>query len=164
MGGGCVVVMVALVMCLLVLGTEETTWKVGDSKGWQLNVDYAQWSRGKLFVAGDFLLFTYDKNTENVLEVSAADYASCTTIAPIAAYSDGNTTVLLANYGRRFFISGIPGHCLASMTLQIHESPEPVFSPLSPLTIPPVPSLSPPHQESSPPSALPRSARQSSNL
>ncbi|KAI5080167.1 hypothetical protein GOP47_0005646 [Adiantum capillus-veneris] len=158
---------------------EGTTWKVGDSKGWQLSVDYLQWTQGKVFEVGDFLLFTYNKSTENVLEVSAADYASCTTIGPIATYSDGNTTVLLENYTTRFFISGIPGHCLASMTLQIHvgspsptpspspspPSPEPTSSPFSPVTID-SPSVSPPspqQQGSSPPPALPSSARQSLN-
>ncbi|MCO5593118.1 hypothetical protein L7F22_047124 [Adiantum nelumboides] len=132
---------------------------------------------GEVFEVGDFLLFTYNKSTENVLEVSAADLASCTTIDPIVRYTDGNSTVLLSNYTTRFFISGIPGHCLASMTLQIHvgspaptpsPSPEPAASPLLPpaTIVSPTPYLTPPlsQQVNSPPSPLPSSASRSWNV
>ncbi|MCO5557212.1 hypothetical protein L7F22_010772 [Adiantum nelumboides] len=178
MRGGCrIMLVVALLALLFVLGVEATTWKVGDSQGWQLNVDYAEWTQGKVFDVGDFLLFTYNTSTENVLEVSAADLASCTTIDPIVTHTDGNSTVLLSNYTTRYFISGIPGHCLASMTLQIHvgspaptpsPSPEPGASPLLPPTtiVSPTPSLTPPllQQVNSPSSPLPSSSSRSWNV
>lgn len=48
----------------------------------------------------------------NVLEVTAADYASCNVDSPISTHSGGNTAFKLTATGTRYFICGIPNHCL----------------------------------------------------
>lgn len=48
----------------------------------------------------------------NVLEVTAADYASCNADSPISTHSGGNTAFKLTATGTRYFICGIPRHCL----------------------------------------------------
>lgn len=158
----------ALVLFVLLQGAEATTWTVGGSKGWALNVDYSQWLQGKVFEVGDVLLFTYNKTKENVLEVSEADYATCTVAEPIAFYSDGNTSVALKNDSTRYFISGVAGHCLDGMTLQIQmgaRPPAPAPAPTPARTSSPAappslssPSVSPPLPQDSPPPSLPNSA------
>ena len=48
----------------------------------------------------------------NVLEVTAPDYASCNVDSPISTHSGGNTAFKLTATGTRYFICGIPNHCL----------------------------------------------------
>eukprot|EP00250_Pteridium_aquilinum_P008692 c18140_g1_i1 orf=122-715(+) len=158
MGLGRLAVPVVVLVALLLQGVQGTTWRVGDSKGWQLNVDYGEWVQGKVFEVGDVLLFIYNKTTENVLEVSQSDYGTCTTVLPIANYTDGNSSVPLNNLTTRFFISGIPGHCVASMTLEIKMGvqsppPAPAMMPASAPTSPsvPYPTPSPPPSSLAPP-------------
>ena len=48
----------------------------------------------------------------NVLEVTQADYDSCNPGNPISTHSGGDTVFKLAATGTRYFICGIPRHCL----------------------------------------------------
>ncbi|WOK99833.1 mavicyanin-like [Canna indica] len=58
-----------------------------------------------------FLVFEYNKNFHNVLEVSKADYSACNAASPIATYTSGNDSITLKNKGHHFFICGFTGHC-----------------------------------------------------
>jgi len=48
----------------------------------------------------------------NVLEVTEEDYAACNPGSPISTHSGGDTTFNLNATGTRYFICGIPRHCL----------------------------------------------------
>ena len=48
----------------------------------------------------------------NVLEVTEEDYAACNPGSPISTHSGGDTTFNLTATGTRYFICGIPRHCL----------------------------------------------------
>lgn len=48
----------------------------------------------------------------NVLEVTEADYDACNAENPISTHSGGDTTFKLTATGTRYFICGIPRHCL----------------------------------------------------
>ncbi|KAI3833927.1 hypothetical protein MKW92_007897 [Papaver armeniacum] len=45
-------------------------WTVGDNKGWISNVNYTLWTKDIQFHKGDWLIFVFDRNTQNVLEVN----------------------------------------------------------------------------------------------
>ncbi|KAH7301349.1 hypothetical protein KP509_23G021400 [Ceratopteris richardii] len=142
MRAGCLAVLLMLLQTV-----EGVTWKVGDSAGWGLGVDYTQWVQLKVFEVGDFLLFTYNSSREDLLEVQPTYYATCTTIDPIASHTDGNTTILLSNSTSRYFISSIPGHCVAGVALEIqvgtpYLSPSPSPAPSSPPFFSPATSIS----------------------
>lgn len=49
-------ILVALAIFALAFpSTLATQWIVGDSAGWNLNVNYVDWAAGKTFVVGDTL-------------------------------------------------------------------------------------------------------------
>uniref|UniRef100_A0ACD5ZJK8 Uncharacterized protein n=1 Tax=Avena sativa TaxID=4498 RepID=A0ACD5ZJK8_AVESA len=114
---GAVVLVLMLALCgatTLVCG--ETDWTVGDGKGWTFGV--AGWENGKAFSAGDVLVFKYDPNAHNVVEVDEADYNSCTAAADAKTYTSGNDKITLSG-GKTFYICSFPGHCENGMKIAV---------------------------------------------
>ncbi|KAG6558167.1 hypothetical protein Mapa_000350 [Marchantia paleacea] len=99
---------------------------VGGDSGWVLPVqanaignNYTTWADSYNFTVGDSLVFTYNKESHSVLQVSGTAFADCTTSDPIKSWKDGNTTVSLTTEGRMWFICGTPGHCLSGQKFKI---------------------------------------------
>ncbi|XP_044447221.1 uclacyanin 1-like, partial [Triticum aestivum] len=70
----------------------------------------------------------------DVLEVSKADYDSCSTVNPIASLISGNDIVTLTAAGTRYFICGFPGHCTGGMKVKsdvVSDSSSPSLTPAS---------------------------------
>lgn len=60
----------------------------------------------------------------NVLEVTEKDYASCNADSPISTHSGGDTAFKLTATGTRYFICGIPRHCLnGTMHVKVTTAP-----------------------------------------
>ncbi|WOK91821.1 hypothetical protein Cni_G00512 [Canna indica] len=133
----------ALLVVLLAAGvglSEGAVYKVGDSIGWTImgSPNYTAWTVSKNFQVGDTIVFEYNKNFHNVLEVSKADYSACNAASPIATYTSGNDSITLKSKGHRFFICGFTGHCsggqkvdvrLAKSSSSAASSPSPAPSP-----------------------------------
>ncbi|XP_073021510.1 mavicyanin-like [Primulina eburnea] len=104
-----------------------TVYDVGDSAGWTIigNVDYNQWSSSKIFKVDDTLIFNYDPQYHNVLQVSRSDFHSCDATSPIAAYSTGNDSIPIRTSGHYFYICGFVGHCQAGQKVDIRV-PRPI--------------------------------------
>ncbi|CAA6659158.1 unnamed protein product [Spirodela intermedia] len=102
-----------------------TVHKVGDAAGWTImgNVDYAAWAASRTFRVGDTIVFTYNSNFHNVLEVNKVGFGKCSAAAPIATYTTGNDSIVLKSSGHQYFLCGIPG---TAMRL---SSPAPSGSP-----------------------------------
>lgn len=66
-------------------------------------------------------VFTYAKAYHNVLQVNAADYASCNTSNPMMTYATGNDTVAIKG-GLSYFICGTPAHCPAGQKISVNAS------------------------------------------
>ncbi|XP_020675768.1 basic blue protein-like [Dendrobium catenatum] len=120
------------------------TYKVGDEKGWTLNdkPKYIAWAKSKAFYVGDELLFQYDKQLHNVLQVNKQAYHKCNTEAPIAVFNTGYDSITIRSKEHLYFICGAPGHCEAGqkVSIKISKSKAPVEP--SP-TIEPPPSIDP---------------------
>ena len=88
-------------------------YEVGDKAGWTImgNPNYGAWAASKKFHLHDTVVFTYNKQFHNVMEVGKSDYKNCSATKPIATWSTGNDTVVLNTTGHRYFICGFPGHC-----------------------------------------------------
>ncbi|TVU43432.1 hypothetical protein EJB05_09905 [Eragrostis curvula] len=114
------VVILAVAMAA-VLGTAHgASYTVGAPAGsWDLRTNYANWASSITFRAGDQLVFKYTRGAHDVLEVSKADYDSCSGSSPIASFQTGDDTVPLRAAGTRYFICGVPGHCAAGMKLAV---------------------------------------------
>uniref|UniRef100_A0ACD6AG88 Uncharacterized protein n=1 Tax=Avena sativa TaxID=4498 RepID=A0ACD6AG88_AVESA len=97
------------------------SYTVGAPGGlWDLKTNYTRWASAITFYARDGLRFQYSVVEDNVIEVSKADYDTCNISSPIATYKTGNDVIPLVAAGSRYFICGIPGHCLAGMKVHVN--------------------------------------------
>ncbi|KAI3728848.1 hypothetical protein L6452_17492 [Arctium lappa] len=86
--------------------------------GWDTSTDLGSWASSETFTVGDNIVFSYTPN-HNVLEVSEADFDSCSTSSPISTDALTPTTIALTAAGSRYFICGTPGHCGQGMKVEI---------------------------------------------
>ncbi|KAL6871500.1 hypothetical protein ACP4OV_014329 [Aristida adscensionis] len=101
----------ATAVAALAATASATDYTVGGSDGWDTFVNYDKWAAGKTFMVGDTITFKY-MPYHNVLEVTEADYGTCSSDSPLSTHSGTNTTFKLTATGTRYFICGIPRHCL----------------------------------------------------
>ncbi|KAI5315967.1 hypothetical protein L3X38_045143 [Prunus dulcis] len=133
-------------------------YKVGDSHGWtdQGHFNYKTWSSNKHFTVGDTLVFEYDAEKENLVQVDHKGYKECMAKDPLFTFASGNDNVKITMPGDFFYISSLHDHCKAGQKLhiQVHASSStpspsqtPSFSSPSPspvhLSPSPTPSASP---------------------
>ncbi|KAI3899635.1 hypothetical protein MKW92_051047 [Papaver armeniacum] len=88
---------------------DATVYNVGEAAGWsgKSGFNYTDWELVPTFLVGDdSLRFVYDRNTTNVLEVTASDFESCNATSPLAAYNSGNDTIPITKDGHQYFIGG----------------------------------------------------------
>ncbi|KAI3788751.1 hypothetical protein L2E82_01525 [Cichorium intybus] len=159
---------VALLMSMVVCGSLlETTsgalYTVGDSAGWTTigNVNYKQWAATKTFQFGDTIVFTYNKQFHNVMQVKHADYRTCNVSDPIATHSTGNDSIVIKTYGHHYYLCAVPGHCQAGQKLDINVqrlsstlAPTPSASVSSTLASSPSPSSTPSSATASKPNSV----------
>ncbi|KAI5333663.1 hypothetical protein L3X38_023795 [Prunus dulcis] len=97
-------------------------YRVGDSNGWTSRglVDYNEWASTKDFHVNDTLIFTYNNQFHNVMQVTNQDFQSCNTTSAMATYTSGSDTVTLNRSGHFYFLCGTPGHCQAGQNVDIN--------------------------------------------
>ncbi|OMP03742.1 Plastocyanin-like protein [Corchorus olitorius] len=142
---GCSQRVVALVF-LMAMAAHAAVYKVGDSAGWTTigNVDYKQWSATKTFQVGDVIIFEYNAQFHNVMQVTHPMYKACNATAPLATYTTGNDSITITRKGHHFFFCGVPGHCQAGQKVDINvlrtseTAPIPSPSEVSPPSVPAV--------------------------
>lgn len=117
---GIAAAMSIIVMMVLPYNCLATDYTVGDSGGWNLQVDYTTWASSKTFAAGDNLVFIYSSPFHSVLEVSKAAHDSCSTSNALKSYTGGSSTVALDSAGAKYFICGTGGHCAQGMKLAVN--------------------------------------------
>ncbi|KAK6122669.1 hypothetical protein DH2020_043585 [Rehmannia glutinosa] len=138
---------VAVLLCLVLVSSVEVSdgavYKVGDSAGWTTigNVDYKQWAVNKNFQLGDIIVFEYNPQHHNVMQVTHAEYRACNVSSPISTRTTGNDSIAIDTYGHHFFVCGVPGHCQAGQKVDINVPRAPSVAP-SPSGLPsPVPAV-----------------------
>ncbi|CAI9118517.1 OLC1v1020099C1 [Oldenlandia corymbosa var. corymbosa] len=106
----------------LVHGSVGAVYKVGDSAGWTTigNVDYKAWAATKSFQVGDIILFEYNPQFHNVMQVTHPQYQACNASSPIATHTTGNDSITITNHGHHFFLCGVPGHCQSGQKVDIN--------------------------------------------
>ncbi|KAK4482518.1 hypothetical protein RD792_009677 [Penstemon davidsonii] len=120
-------------------------YQVGDAAGWNAQgTDYKAWASNINFQLGDTIVFNYNPQMHNALEVSSADFKACSGAAPTVAYTSGNDQVVLSTPGEHYFICSFPGMCQAGQKVKIkvsssssdnnnHSPPSPVVVPKPPI-------------------------------
>ncbi|KAF7019417.1 hypothetical protein CFC21_032593 [Triticum aestivum] len=134
------------VAVMAILSTASAAiYNVGEPGGaWDLSTNYGTWASSRNFKADDQIVFKYSPQAHDVLEVSKADYDSCSTASPITTLNSGNDVVTLTASGTRYFICGFPGHCAGGMKVKIDvmsgfSSPAPASGPSASNAPPPTP-------------------------
>lgn len=137
--------------------TNAAVYKVGDSAGWTTigNVDYKRWSATKAFQLGDIIVFEYNPQFHNVMQVIHSEYKDCNASSPISTHTTGNDSITITTHGHHFFVCGVPGHCQAGQKVDINVLRSPSLAPTEsgvPSSVPaasvvpaPSPSAAPPH-------------------
>ncbi|KAM0901806.1 hypothetical protein ACQ4PT_019716 [Festuca glaucescens] len=148
------ITLLALAAMAILSTASATTYNVGEPAGaWDFGINYGSWASSKKFIPGDSIVFKYSPQAHDVLEVSKADYDSCSAASPITTLKTGNDVVALPATGTRYFICGFAGHCTAGMKVAIDVVS--ASSPSTPLS--PAPA-SGPGASNSPPPPSPSSA------
>ena len=114
-----------VVAAMAVLSTASAAiYNVGEPGGaWDLSTNYDTWASSRNFQTSDQIVFKYSPQAHDVLEVSKADYDSCSTANPVTTFNSGNDVVTLTATGTRYFICGFPGHCAGGMKVKIDVIP-----------------------------------------
>ncbi|KAL9244404.1 hypothetical protein vseg_018184 [Gypsophila vaccaria] len=116
-----------LMMTVLVPSVSAANVEVGGSAGWELATNFTYWTASNPIFVNDSLVFRYSPE-HDVIEVSEANFFTCDTSSPIAAYNDkdGMTLINLTQPGPRYFVCGRSNHCPAGLKLRVYvlESPQ----------------------------------------
>ncbi|XP_074571769.1 chemocyanin-like [Curcuma longa] len=115
---------VGVLLVISVVPSHGAVLTVGDALGWTImgNPNYTAWAANNTFHVGDTIVFTYNTNFHNVLEVSKNNYGACNASSPIGTYATGNDSIMLKHKGHLYFICGFPGHCDAGQRVDIKVS------------------------------------------
>ncbi|EOA33913.1 hypothetical protein CARUB_v10021406mg [Capsella rubella] len=101
-------------------------YKVGDTKGWSVynSYYYYRWSETKQFRVGDTLYFEYNKNLNDVREISDDfEFRSCEPTSTVAVYKTGHDLIKLTKPGVHYFVSLKTGLCQAGIKLRVNVLP-----------------------------------------
>ncbi|XP_013704284.3 blue copper protein-like [Brassica napus] len=102
-------------------------YKVGDSNEWRVPEEsdfYSKWSEEKQFHVGDNLLFYYNDQVDDLLEINSdLEFKSCDTTSPVAVHNAGQDLIRLTKPGIRYFITSKIGHCEAGLKLRVVVQP-----------------------------------------
>ncbi|CAA0812280.1 Cupredoxin superfamily protein [Striga hermonthica] len=112
---------VFVIWCLVGVSNGEVH-KVGDIAGWTTigHVDYTEWARNRTFRLGDQIVFEYNPDFHNVMQVTHAEYRACNASSPISTFTTGNDTITINNPGHHFYVCGVTGHCQSGQKVDIN--------------------------------------------
>ncbi|OAY44394.1 hypothetical protein MANES_08G146400v8 [Manihot esculenta] len=94
-------VIAAIVLPSVAMASE---YIVGDDKGWNVNLNYTDWAKDKVFYVGDMLVFQY-KPPHNVFKVDGNGFRECKPSGE--AFSSGNDSFTLSKPGKKWYICGV---------------------------------------------------------
>ncbi|KAK2652101.1 hypothetical protein Ddye_011957 [Dipteronia dyeriana] len=102
--------------------------RVGGKRGWNPNINYTEWAASEHFYVNDWLIFYFDKNMYNVLEVNKTNYENCRDQEFMTNISRGSgRDVFELKEAKVYFFLSSGGFCWSGMKLAIsvHQPPPP---------------------------------------
>ncbi|XP_016433657.1 cucumber peeling cupredoxin [Nicotiana tabacum] len=118
----------ALALASLVqLTTAQTVHVVGDNIGWTIPNSgasvYTTWAAGKTFMVGDTLVFNFEKDQHDVLQVPKASFDGCSSQNAIgSAIMSVPANITLDSAGDHYYICTFGRHCQNGQKLAITVS------------------------------------------
>ncbi|KAH8497537.1 hypothetical protein H0E87_019995 [Populus deltoides] len=117
---------------------------------------YYNWSSSRTFYIGDVLVFDFEYEFFNVIQVPKLDYESCTALNPIRILTRSPALAILIHEGVNYYICNISNYCDLGLrfSVVVHKfyystghspapSPLPSLPPSSPPTSSPYPAPEP---------------------
>ncbi|KAL0414144.1 UNVERIFIED_CONTAM: Early nodulin-16 [Sesamum radiatum] len=103
------VVLIFLMMAFLERSM-GAVYTVGDSAGWtNTGVDYESWASSHTFKVGDTVVFNYDNESNDVIQVTEENYNSCNSDDnPIESLNSGNDKIEFTDPGTYYYICSFP--------------------------------------------------------
>ncbi|KAJ6325698.1 hypothetical protein OIU76_012726 [Salix suchowensis] len=139
--------------------TSGLRYTVGDSV-WSIPPpqpdSYTNWSFSHSFYIGDVLVFDFDYEFFNAMQVSRLDYESCAALSPIRIFTRSPALAILFHERVNHYICNISNYCDLGLkfSVLVHKFSYSTGRSPAPSPLPPLPSLPP----SSPPASSPYSA------
>ncbi|MCL7030365.1 hypothetical protein MKW94_011771 [Papaver nudicaule] len=65
------------------------------------------------------LLFTYNTEYHNVMQVTHPQYQNCNATAPLKTFTTGNDSITITRNGHYYYLCGFTGHCQAGQKVDI---------------------------------------------
>ncbi|KAK2634545.1 hypothetical protein Ddye_029337 [Dipteronia dyeriana] len=159
-------------------GSKGVEYRVGDSV-WSIPPYphfYSDWSSAHLFYMADSLVFDFETELSNLIEVAALDYQKCSANNPIKILISGPATILLKEAGVFYFLCNLSNYCDLGQRISIivhdpphaNSPPSPSPSPLPtilsptpvPCSLPLPPTATSPAGFESPPAPMPATSDQ----
>ncbi|CAH2053453.1 unnamed protein product [Thlaspi arvense] len=122
--GSCLIILsIIFSLCSLMLKSEGANHIVGDSSGWELLANFTSWTQGREFHVGDVLVFNYNRDQHNVMQVNSTAYADCGRDNYISLFTKGNDSIVISEVGEHWFICAVDDHCENGQKLSIDVVP-----------------------------------------
>ncbi|GLU12815.1 hypothetical protein SLE2022_294740 [Rubroshorea leprosula] len=112
-----------LATSLHMLPAKGATHLVGDTDGWAPSISSTNWTDSKKFHVGDILVFQYQMDLHNVMQVNSTAYKDCTKDGYIRLFTTGNDSLILSEVGNFWYICGVTDHCEKGQKLGIIVAP-----------------------------------------
>ncbi|XP_072956143.1 early nodulin-like protein 17 [Typha angustifolia] len=121
-----------LLVACAIASVSADRFTVGDSKGWNPNVNYTIWEeKHRPFHKGDWLVFYYQPGMADVVQVDEVGYNKCDASNPISNYSKGRSYAFELNQTKRYYFICSYGYCYGGMKLTVRAQALPPPSPPS---------------------------------
>ncbi|XP_021729173.1 lamin-like protein [Chenopodium quinoa] len=110
---------VVVLVTLMFGGVNGELVTVGGNAGWNQGINYTYWVSQQTFYIGEWLLFRFDKNYFDVLEVNQTSYEHCNSENFIANITKGGRDVFQLTEARPYYFITSKGYCWGGMKLAI---------------------------------------------
>ncbi|KAL9419350.1 hypothetical protein AB3S75_037167 [Citrus x aurantiifolia] len=138
------IVVVAAVICFgssygLRYWVGDSVWSIPPTPNF-----YNDWSSSHLFRIGDSIVFDFETELYNLMQVTALDYQTCKANNPIKVLNSGPATIVLNEQGVFYYLCNLSNYCDLGQKISIivhgkHSfppAPSPAAAPVEPLLTP----------------------------
>ncbi|KAL9427248.1 hypothetical protein AB3S75_029440 [Citrus x aurantiifolia] len=116
---GLITKMMMISMMMGCVSGTGTLHRVGGKLGWTPSVNFTEWSSHESFYVNDWLIFNFDKNMYNVLEVNKTSYESCNDQGFIKNITKGGRDVFQLTEPRPYYFLSGRGFCWGGLKAAI---------------------------------------------
>ncbi|XP_058208063.1 uncharacterized protein LOC131321063 [Rhododendron vialii] len=108
--------------------------QVGGLKGWTMNLNSTEWAANEQFMVGDSLMFVYNINHYDVLEVGRSGYDSCDDKNLLMNVTEDANNIFKLTEAKSYYFISSRDRCLQGLKMAINVNTLPPPPPPTPQT------------------------------